>query len=103
MIEERETLKKRYNTLYKAVRDFQVNGRHLINMFMQIPSKIDYPDYYLVISEPIDMAMIEEKIKSNRYANQDALVQDFELMFNNARHYNEEKIKSNRYANQDAL
>ena len=38
-------------------------------MFMQIPSKIDYPDYYLVISEPIDMAMIEEKIKSNRVSS----------------------------------
>jgi hypothetical protein len=33
---------------------------------MDLPSKIDYPDYYLVISEPIDMSIIERKILEDK-------------------------------------
>lgn len=33
---------------------------------MVLPSKKDYPDYYQVISEPIDMTMIEAKIKADK-------------------------------------
>lgn len=32
---------------------------------MSLPSKKDYPDYYKFISEPIDLTMIENKIKTN--------------------------------------
>jgi protein polybromo-1 len=30
---------------------------------MQLPSKKEYPDYYDIITNPIDMSMIEQKIK----------------------------------------
>jgi len=44
----------------------QFDGRRLIDIFVTLPSKKDYPDYYKVISEPIDMTTIESKIKSEK-------------------------------------
>lgn len=35
-------------------------------MFLALPAKKDYPDYYKVITEPIDMTMIENKIKLDK-------------------------------------
>lgn len=37
-------------------------GRALITMFMEKPSKKEYPDYYQVITDPVDMKMIEVNI-----------------------------------------
>ncbi|XP_070193759.1 protein polybromo-1-like isoform X2 [Littorina saxatilis] len=84
-------LKKRLNILFKTAYECtDANGRSLRHIFMGLPSRKDYPDYYQVIVEPTDMTMIEAKIKENKYPNEQALINDFELMFNNARHYNEE-------------
>ena len=33
---------------------------------MFLPSKKDYPDYHKVITDPIDMSMIENKIKGDK-------------------------------------
>ncbi|XP_035825265.1 protein polybromo-1 isoform X1 [Aplysia californica] len=86
-----DSLKKRLRTLYSTVYDYSdANGRLLRPIFMVLPSRKDYPDYYQVIMEPIDLTMIEGKIKSEKYPSEQALLADFELMFNNARHYNEE-------------
>ncbi|XP_036370884.1 protein polybromo-1 isoform X2 [Octopus sinensis] len=85
------TLQKRLWALYKSVYDFcDTNDRYLREIFMTLPLKRDYPDYYRVIMEPIDMSTIEIKIKTDKYISELKLIADFELMFNNARHYNEE-------------
>ena len=60
---------KHRNGLNKALSNdayFQLDGRSLINIFVELPSKKEYPDYYQVISEPIDMKMIEYKIKQSQ-------------------------------------
>ncbi|KAK3800671.1 hypothetical protein RRG08_003077 [Elysia crispata] len=86
-----DTLKKRLRTLFSTVYDYaDINGRLLRPIFMVLPSRKDYPDYYQVIMEPVDMTMIEAKLKSDKYPSEQALLSDLELMFNNARHYNEE-------------
>ncbi|KAJ8965409.1 hypothetical protein NQ314_004161 [Rhamnusium bicolor] len=64
-------------------------NRQLSLIFMKLPSKIDYPDYYEVINNPIDMEKIAQKLKSNAYETLDDLVSDFVLMFDNACKYNE--------------
>lgn len=58
--------------------------------FMEKPSKKLYPDYYEVISEPIDFLEIESKIKAEQYGSESDLIKDFKLMFSNCRQYNEE-------------
>ena len=44
-------------------------GRFLRQIFMELPSRKDYPDYYQVILEPIDMTMIEGKIKAEKVSH----------------------------------
>ncbi|XP_054473332.1 polybromo 1, like isoform X5 [Anoplopoma fimbria] len=84
--------KNRMKTLYAAVTEAREAGtnRRLCDLFMVKPSKKDYPDYYKVILEPMDMKTIEHNIRIERYATEEALMADMKLMFRNARHYNEE-------------
>uniref|UniRef100_A0A3B3QUM6 Protein polybromo-1 n=1 Tax=Paramormyrops kingsleyae TaxID=1676925 RepID=A0A3B3QUM6_9TELE len=65
-------------------------GRRLCDLFMVKPSKKDYPDYYKIILEPMDLRTIEHNIRSEKYQSEETLVEDMKLMFRNARHYNEE-------------
>ncbi|KAI3370004.1 hypothetical protein L3Q82_024808, partial [Scortum barcoo] len=84
--------KNRMKTLYAAVTEAREAGtnRRLCDLFMVKPSKKDYPDYYNVILEPMDLKTIEHNIRNERYATEEALMDDMKLMFRNARHYNEE-------------
>lgn len=57
--------------------------------FVDLPSMRDYPDYYEVITNPIDMKSIRDRIENDRYKNTNELVKDFKQLFSNAREYNE--------------
>uniref|UniRef100_A0A8C7XI45 Protein polybromo-1 n=1 Tax=Oryzias sinensis TaxID=183150 RepID=A0A8C7XI45_9TELE len=84
--------KNRMKALYAAVleaREARTN-RRLCDLFMFKPSKKDYPDYYKVILEPMDLKTIEHGVRAERYVTEDAMMEDMRLMFRNARHYNEE-------------
>ncbi|CAN0103364.1 unnamed protein product [Lampetra fluviatilis] len=85
-------LKRRLRALYAAAVEARdpASGRRLVDLFMVRPSRKDYPDYYKIILEPIDMRNIEQNIRADKYTSQEALMDDFQLMFRNARHYNEE-------------
>ncbi|XP_054586619.2 polybromo 1, like isoform X2 [Nothobranchius furzeri] len=84
--------KNRMKALFAAVTDAREVGssRRLCDLFMVKPSKKDYPDYYNVILEPMDLKTIEYNIRNERYATEEALMDDMKRMFRNARHYNEE-------------
>ncbi|XP_038551466.1 polybromo 1, like isoform X2 [Micropterus salmoides] len=84
--------KNRMKALYAAVTEAREVGtnRRLCDLFMVKPSKKDYPDYYKVILEPMDLKTIEHNIRNERYTTEDALMEDMRVMFRNARHYNEE-------------
>lgn len=49
----------------------------------------DYPDYYDIIKNPIDMEKIAHKLKQQFYDNVEEIATDFMLMFENACKYNE--------------
>ncbi|XP_058259192.1 polybromo 1, like isoform X3 [Hemibagrus wyckioides] len=89
---KKNTKKNRMKALYAAVTEAREagTGRRLCDLFMVKPSKKDYPDYYQVILEPMDLRTIESNIRSERYVSEEALMNDMKLMFRNARHYNEE-------------
>ena len=59
-------------------------------LFLQLPSRRDYPDYYQIIKNPIAMDMIRERIDQGDYVNLDQFRADFHLMFDNAMTYNVE-------------
>lgn len=83
------TLQK-LRTLFNTIKDFKdPKGRLLSIIFMKLPSKNEYPDYYEVIKKPINLDVISQKLKNNLYENLDDLAADFVLMFDNACKYNE--------------
>uniref|UniRef100_A0A671U069 Protein polybromo-1 n=1 Tax=Sparus aurata TaxID=8175 RepID=A0A671U069_SPAAU len=89
---KKNTKKNRMKVLLASVTEAREasTGRRLCDLFMVKPSKKDYPDYYKVILEPMDLRTIEHNIRSDKYMTEDAMVEDMKLMFRNARHYNEE-------------
>uniref|UniRef100_A0A8C3SZU7 Protein polybromo-1 n=2 Tax=Chelydra serpentina TaxID=8475 RepID=A0A8C3SZU7_CHESE len=84
--------KQRMKILYNVVLEAREpgTGRRLCDLFMVKPSKKDYPDYYKIILEPMDLKIIEHNIRSDKYSGEEAMIEDMRLMFRNARHYNEE-------------
>jgi len=86
-------------------------GRVMSRLFTKLPSKKEYPDYYSVISNPIDMNKIHHKLLSDSTLNNEKdskknksegevssgmnkgyspsqFLHDFMLLFNNAQEYN---------------
>ena len=59
-------------------------------MFLELPDQEEYPEYYKVIPHPIDMEHIHQKVINGIYANETEFIHDFEILFQNARHFNEE-------------
>ncbi|XP_073430414.1 protein polybromo-1 isoform X4 [Dendrobates tinctorius] len=84
--------KQRMKILFNAVLEARepMSNRRLCELFMFKPSKKDYPDYYKIILEPMDLKTIEHNIRSDKYTTEDAMMDDMKLMFRNAWHYNEE-------------
>ncbi|XP_029139950.1 protein polybromo-1 [Protobothrops mucrosquamatus] len=84
--------KQRMKILYNVVLEAREpgTGRRLCELFMVKPSKKDYPDYYKIILDPMDLKIIEYNIRSDKYVGEEAMIEDMRLMFRNARHYNEE-------------
>jgi len=56
---------------------------------MRLPLKRHYPDYYLVIQQPICLDDIKKKIDDGQYGSLDDIRQDFDLCFSNAKKYNQ--------------
>nr|CDS33407.1 polybromo 1 [Hymenolepis microstoma] len=97
-----EARNKRLINLYNAVfNHVNEDGHRPRDTFMVLPSREEYPDYYEVIPEPIDLTMIKERMEANNYPTHQAMVADLRLMFNNARRYNEED--SQVYRDADTL
>ncbi|XP_072934610.1 protein polybromo-1 [Epargyreus clarus] len=82
---------QKLRTLYDAIRDYRdpKANRQLALIFMKLPNKTEYPDYYELIKNPIDMEKIAHKLKNSGYTSVNELASDFILMFDNACKYNE--------------
>ncbi|KRX08151.1 Bromodomain [Pseudocohnilembus persalinus] len=57
--------------------------------FMEPVNKEDVADYYDVISDPIDLKTVEQKLVSNIYQDKDSFIADINRIFNNCRKYNQ--------------
>ena len=84
-------MKKAFMECYKAVLACEdETGRKRCELFREPPDKRDYPDYYRIITHPIALSVIRKRSNSNYYKNVTAFRDDWRLMFNNARTYNQE-------------
>ncbi|KAJ3078418.1 hypothetical protein HK102_004523, partial [Quaeritorhiza haematococci] len=75
--------------LYDAIRYAKdESGRSLAEMFLELPSKTLYRDYYQVVQHPIALDVIKRKIEQGKYPTVADLGADMTLMFKNAQLYN---------------
>lgn len=84
-------LEARIQALLKGLRRFKTeSGRMRILHFEKLPDKAELPDYYEAVRNPIALDTIKKKHKRKKYQTLDQALQDLELMFENAKQYNEE-------------
>ncbi len=87
----RPVLKKQLLAVYNSVaRKQDEEGRVLSELFMRLPSAKHYPEYYVVIKEPIDLREILGRIRSGEFPEFDDLGKAMELLVSNALTFNEE-------------
>lgn len=63
-------------------------NRYRSDLFLELPDRSQYPDYYQLISQPISLAEIEKRI--SEYDDVTTFMSDLEVMFANAMRYNVE-------------
>ena len=90
--ESRDAIKSALMQCYHAVEHCEdpETGRRRCVLFIDIPKKSEYPDYHVLIANPIAMRQIRKRIENRTYKTLEACKKDFHLMFNNARTYNQE-------------
>jgi ATP-dependent helicase STH1/SNF2 len=66
------------------------DGRYRCDIYLELPSRQDYPDYYEMIKSPLCLNQVAERIDSNNYSNLSDLINDYDLIFKNAMTYNVE-------------
>ncbi|KAJ2599291.1 ATP-dependent DNA helicase Snf21 [Coemansia sp. RSA 1721] len=90
--EERRRLEEIFEASFAAVEACvdPEYGRRRCDLFLELPSRRDYPDYYVIIRQPIAMKNIRRNAKAHKYVRVADFHRDWKLMFNNARTYNEE-------------
>lgn len=65
-------------------------GQLMIKDFDRLPDKTTIPDYYLEIKNPIAYDVLKRKVKRKKYRSVEEFMADVNLMFNNAREYNQD-------------
>ncbi|KAH7087413.1 SNF2 family N-terminal domain-containing protein [Paraphoma chrysanthemicola] len=95
--DSRASLQKVVNIVYEALNDLEeessdpdIPNRGIIDPFIDLPDKWDYPDYYQLIKNPICMNQIKKKINKKEYQSVKQFRQDLGLLCNNCRQYNED-------------
>ncbi|CAF1064000.1 unnamed protein product [Adineta ricciae] len=93
-----KTTEQNILAIYTYIREYRENDVGLIAPFLELPSAEEYPDYYETIEQPIDMAMIKEKIDKGTYKREQDIIDDLNRMFNNAKVYNVDESYIFKYA-----
>jgi ATP-dependent helicase STH1/SNF2 len=87
----RKQLNKIFEAVYDAVTDLtDEDGRDRAELFMELPDRREYRDYYAIIKRPISLEMIRKRIDGNFYNSLQVFKEDFRTIWQNARTYNEE-------------
>lgn len=87
----RKRLNKIFDSVYNTVVDVKdEDGRDRSEIFMELPDKREYRDYYAIIKRPISLEMIRKRIQGNHYTSLQGFKEDFRTIWENARTYNEE-------------
>ena len=69
---------------------FREEGETISELFLHLPDRDTYPDYYTIIEEPMSLSMIRKRIRIGQYSSVEEMGADIDLMVRNAKAYNEE-------------
>ncbi|KAK6200591.1 hypothetical protein LQW54_009710 [Pestalotiopsis sp. IQ-011] len=84
-------LEARVDSFLKGLRKLKnEKGDLMVSNFERLPDRQAAPDYYATIREPISLDLIKKKAGQKRYQSMDQVLQDVDLMCQNAIEYNEE-------------
>ncbi|KAF8546993.1 hypothetical protein OG21DRAFT_1490621 [Imleria badia] len=87
----KERMRKAFNEVHKAVLACEdIDGRKRCELFRELPDRRDYPDYYQLITQPIALSTIRKRVTGGYYKSITQYREDWRLMFDNARTYNQE-------------
>ncbi|XP_034386484.1 transcription activator BRG1 isoform X2 [Cyclopterus lumpus] len=83
-------LSKKMRKIVDAVIKYKdsASGRQLSEVFIQLPSRKELPEYYELIRKPVDFRKIKERIQGYRYRSLGDLERDVMLLFQNAQTFN---------------
>ncbi|CRG83281.1 Chromatin structure-remodeling complex subunit RSC1 [Talaromyces islandicus] len=83
-------MEARIKAVLKGIRKFKdPSGQLKVLHFERLPDKAMYPDYFMEIREPMAIDLIKRKFKRKKYHSVDHFMRDLDLMFNNAKSYNQ--------------
>ncbi|KAI5365482.1 putative bromodomain, helicase, Helicase superfamily 1/2, ATP-binding domain-containing protein [Septoria linicola] len=95
--DQREALQQILDNVHDSLQDLEeestdpnVPPRGIIDPFLELPPKQDYPDYYQLIKNPICMKQIENKINKKQYQSLRQFKADISLLCSNCRQYNDD-------------
>lgn len=88
--------------LYDSIRNHKKeDGAALCDTFIRVPKRRQEPSYYEIVSNPIDLLRVQQKLKTDSYEDLDELTADIELLVNNAKAFY--KPDSEEYADATIL
>lgn len=109
---ERGKLQKILSSVYQHLMDLEVEVpgessddedgpvmRGIIDPFIKLVPKAQYPDYYQFITHPIAMENVQKKVSKHEYQSTKEFRDDIRLLCNNARMYNEDSSQLFQDAN----
>lgn len=68
---------------------YQIQSHKQAWPFLNPVNRDDVPDYYNVITTPMDLSTVEDRLEHDYYLAPKDLVSDLKLIFNNCRQYND--------------
>uniref|UniRef100_A0A8C5M0B9 SWI/SNF related BAF chromatin remodeling complex subunit ATPase 4 n=1 Tax=Leptobrachium leishanense TaxID=445787 RepID=A0A8C5M0B9_9ANUR len=83
-------LTKKMKKIVDAVIKYKDSGssRQLSEVFIQLPSRKELPEYYELIRKPVDFRKIKERIRNHKYRSLNDLEKDVMLLCQNAQTFN---------------
>lgn len=95
--DDRTKIQKILNDAFEALMDLEEKStdprfedREIIGIFMDLPDRNIYPDYYDIIQSPICMNQIKKKINRKEYQSLRSFWTDIKLLCTNCQLYNED-------------
>ncbi|KAH9861877.1 hypothetical protein IAQ61_010078 [Plenodomus lingam] len=84
-------MEARIKTIMKGIRKPRNSlNKLMVSAFERVPDKAVMPEYHAEIKNPMAMDILKRKLKRKKYNSVDHFMVDVELMFENAKQYNEE-------------